>query len=122
MKNPFFTDTATLYHKENDKYTRYVIKGVQWKQKVERFAYQRNNSGVFEIKTITTVTIPHNTSKSDNISISECDVLVLGIAPALTASFGIADLKKKYASYCTVHAIADNTLRPKLKHLKVYAK
>ena len=121
MKNPFFADTVTLYHKENDQYTRYVLSGVQWRQKAERFAYQRGEAGVFEIKTVTTVTIPHNIQNAAKISISEGDVLVLGTAPALTADFGIAKLRKKYATYCTVRAVADNTLRPRLRHWKVYA-
>lgn len=121
MKHPLFNDVVTLYHKENDQYTRYLLSGVQWRQKAERFAYQRGNAGVFEIKTVTAVTIPFNVPNAAKISISEGDVIVLGTAPALTETFGIAELKKKYATYCTVRAVTDNTQRPRLRHWKVYA-
>ena len=121
MIYPLFNDVVTLYHKENDSYTRYTLSGVQWRQKVERIAYQRGNAGVFDLKTVTSVTIPYDTPNANVISVSEGDVLVLGEAPNLSESFTIAELKKAYPSYCTVRAIADNTLRPRLRHWKVMA-
>lgn len=121
MIHPLFNDVVTLYHKENDSYTRYTLSGVQWRQKAERIAYQQGNAGVFDLKTVTSVTIPYDTPNANAISVSEGDVLVLGEAPDLSESFTIADLKKAYPSYCTVRAIADNTLRPRLRHWKVMA-
>lgn len=121
MIHPLFNDVVTLYHKENDSYTRYTLSGVQWRQKVERIAHQRGNASVFDLKTVTSVTIPYDTPNANAISVSEGDVLVLGEAPDLSESFTIADLKKTYPSYCTVRAIADNTLRPRLRHWKVMA-
>lgn len=121
MNHPLFNDVVTLYHKENDQYTRYVLSGVQWQQKAERFAYQRGNAGVFDIKTATTVTIPYGVQHAEKVGFSEGDVMILGKGPQITKNFSIADLKKSHASYCTVRAIADNTLHPRLKHWKVYA-
>lgn len=121
MSHPLFNDVVTLYHKENDIYTRYVLSGVQWRQKVERFSYQRGSAGVFDLKTVTTVTVPFGTKFADRFSPSEGDVLVLGAGPELTAAFTVADLKKTNPTYCTVRAVSDNTLRPRLKHWKVYA-
>jgi len=121
MTHPLFGDVVTLYHKKDDHYTRHVLSGVQFRQKAERAAYQRGQSGVMDIKTVTTVTVPSDVPAAGTISASEGDVLVLGVGPELTASFTIADLKKAFSSYCTVRAVADNTLRPRLKHWKVTA-
>lgn len=121
MIHPLFGDTITLYHKSADSYTRHVIYGVQWRQKVERFMYQRGQSGVFDIKTVTTVTIPAGVAGAEKISPAEGDVMVLGKGPQLTASYTIANLKADFPSYCTVRAVSDNTQRPRLKHWKVIA-
>lgn len=121
MTHPLFGDVVTLYHKENDQYSRYVIDGVQWRQKIERFACQRGQAGVFDLKTVTTVTIPVITLNPFKITPREGDVLVLGVGPKLSDSYTIATLKSDFASYCTVRSIADNTVRPRLKHWKVGA-
>ena len=121
MTHSLFSDTITLYHKENDQYFRFVIEGVQWRQKIERFAFQRSQAGVFGLKTITTVTIPVGACEPFNITPCEGDVLVFGTGPKLTESYTIATLKSDFASYCTVCSVADNTVRPRLKHWKVGA-
>lgn len=121
MIHPLFSDTVTLYHKDNDQYTRFVIKGVQWRQKTERFAFQRGQAGIYDLKTVTTVTIPVSACDPLKITPNEGDVLVLGVGPNLSDSYTIATLKSDFASYCTVRSIADNTVRPRLKHWKVGA-
>jgi hypothetical protein len=49
------------------------------------------------------------------------DVLVHGSGPQLTGAYTIADLRRESPSYCTVQAVADNTLRPRLKHWRIEA-
>lgn len=121
MIHPLFGDTITLYHKEADAYTRYIIPGVQWRQKAERFAYQRGQAGVFDVKNVTTVTIPVSAANTFLISPLEGDVLVLGKGPPLTAEYTVSSLKADFPSYCTVRAVSDHTMRPRLKHWKVIA-
>lgn len=121
MKTPLFGDTITLYKKQDESYTRHVIEGVQWRQKAERYSFQRGTAGVLDMKTVTSVTIPAGNMQNVSVHPSEGDVLILGIGPELTSLYTIADLKRDHASYCTVRAVADNTLRPKLKHWKVTA-
>lgn len=121
MKTPLFGDTITLYKKQDESYTRHVIEGVQWRQKAERYGFQRGTAGVFDMKTVTSVTIPAGNMQNVPVHPSEGDVLILGMGPELTSLYTIADLKRDHASYCTVRAIADNTMRPKLKHWKVTA-
>ena len=121
MKHPLFGDTVTLYHKEDDRYTRFVLRGVQWKQKIERFASQKGTAATFDIKTVTSMTVPVAVADAAKISVCEGDVLVLGDGPELSDAFTIADLKKSQPTYCTVRAVVDNTLRPRLRHWKVMA-
>lgn len=121
MKTPLFGDTITLYKKQDESYTRHVIEGVQWRQKAERYSFQRGTTSVFDMKTVTSVTIPAGNMQNVSVYPSEGDVLILDIGPELTSLYTIADLKRDHASYCTVRAVADNTLRPKLKHWKVAA-
>lgn len=113
MTHPLFSDTVTAYQKNGEQYTRHVLKGVQWRQKTERL----NDNGKLAIATVTSVTIPEGVK----MAVKPGDVLVLGVGPEITDEYTIARLRAENTTYCTVKAIADNTLRPRLKHWKVTA-
>ena len=113
MTHPLFSDTVTVYRKNGDQYTRHVLKGVQWRQKIERL----NDNGKLLLVTVTGVTIPG----SGPAPVKPGDVLVLGEGPELTEVLAIARLKAENETYCTVKGVADNTRRPQLKHWKVTA-
>ena len=50
-------------------------------------------------------------------------MIVLGeIADEITQDFTITNLRKKYDHVATISGVADNTLRPMLRHWKVTAK
>ena len=113
MMRPLFSDTVTVYHREGDAFVRYVLHGVQWRQKVERL----NDNGRLSMVTVTGVTIPESVETVVGVG----DVLILGEAAELTQEYTIAQLKKDYPTYCTVKSITDNTHRGRLKHRKVTA-
>ncbi len=113
MTHPLFSDTATVYRKNGEQYTRHVLKGVQWRQKTERL----NDNGKLSIATVTSVTIPEGVE----MAVKPGDVLVLGIGPEITDKYTIAHLRAEDTTYCTVKSIADNTPRSRLKHWKVKA-
>lgn len=113
MTHPLFTDTVTVYRKNGEQYTRHVLEGVQWRQKIERL----NDNGKLALAAVTSVTIPEGVE----MAVKPGDVLVLGAGPEITDEHTIADLRADNDTYCTVKAITDNTLRPRLKHWKVTA-
>ena len=113
MSRALFSDAITVYHRDGDSFTRQVIEGVQWRQKVERL----NDNGKLSLVTVTDVTIP----ASAGVTVSVGDVMIRGQAPPLIGSYTIADLKKAYSTFCTVRTVTDNTCRPRLKHWKVTA-
>lgn len=113
VSNSLFTDIVTVYHKIGDRFARQVISGVQWRQKIERL----NDDGKLTLATVTSVTIPGDISVNVNLG----DVIVLGVGPELSAGYSIANLRADHSTYCTVRAVADNTLRAHLKHRKVIA-
>lgn len=113
MSHPLFSDTVTAYRREGDGYVRRVLENVQWRQKTERL----NDGGKLSLATVTSVTIPQATASD----IAPGDVMVLGTGPQITAEYSIARLRAEHTTYCTVKTVADNTLRPRLKHKKVTA-
>lgn len=122
MSHPLFADTITLYHKESDSYTRFILQGVQWRQKTERqISSNLSTAGVMLFQTVTTVTIPASITAAKNISPTTGDVLILGRGPLITENYPVSSLKADHVTYCTVRSVSDNTLRPMLKHWKVYA-
>lgn len=115
---PFANQTITLYHKQDDVYTRFVLNGVSWRQKVERTS---NNNGRFDITSSTVVIIPATLANATNISLREGDVFVFGVGPNITKNFKISALKSENPTYCTIKSVSDNTTSPFLKHFKVVA-
>lgn len=123
MSYPLFNDTITLYRKSRvnsaEIYTRYVISGVQWRQRIVREA---GADGHAALQTVTSVTIPdEGLDRIEFPGPMQGDVLVLGKGPAITDEYSIADLRHDHATYCTIRAIADNTLRPLLRHWRIEA-
>ena len=123
MSNAHFGDNATLYRKARvngaDIYARYELRGVQWRQKIVREA---SDGGRYSVRTITSMTIPADTIGADMFpGPMQGDVLVHGSGPQITDAYTIADLRREHPSYCTVQAVADNTLRPRLKHWRIEA-
>lgn len=113
MTHPLFSDTVTVYRKNGEQYDRHVLEGVQWQQKTERM----NDGGKLALAAMTSVTIP----ESAGMAVKPGDVLVLGTGPEITGEYTIARLRAEDETYCTVRTVADNTLRPRLKHWKVMA-
>lgn len=113
MRHPLFSDTVTVYHREGEHFVRHVMRGVQWRQKVERI----NDNGKLSLATVTSVTVPAELEMVMRMG----DVLVLGEADEFTQEYTIAQLKKDCPTYCTIKSIADNTRRARLKHWKVTA-
>lgn len=108
-----FGDTVTLYHNGS----KTVLVGVQWHQKIVRTV---DGTGRNTAETVTTVTLPTNQGFAD-VSAVKGDVLVLGTGPDITALYTLADLRREWPTYCTVRAVTDNTLRPRLKHRRIEA-
>lgn len=118
MMHPLFGDTVTLYQPNGIAWTRTILQGVQWRQRVERTA---SADGVLHVQTVTSVTIPPEQYPAGGISAAGQDVMVPGTGPQITGAYTLADLKRAYPGYCTVRAVRDNTMRPGLKHWKVTA-
>ncbi|MDD3212777.1 MAG: hypothetical protein PHY64_03850 [Eubacteriales bacterium] len=141
MNSILFGDTVTLYNRYRvnraDAWQRTVLTGVQVRQRVEKTV---DSSGLHVARSVS-VTIPVDVDAggrhylppalfagSDNRAAywsldaeHNLDVIVLGECSAeLTDEYTLDDLKKEHG-YATVKAVADNTLRPRLKHWKVTA-
>lgn len=113
MTHPLFTDVVTVYHRNGDQYVRQTLHGVQWRRKIERLS----DAGKLVLSSATSVTIPDGVDGE----IAPGDVLILGAGPELSSEYTVARLRADYSTYCTVRAVADNRLRPQLKHRKVVA-
>lgn len=121
MSHPLFGDTVTLYRKirqdSRDSYTRHLLVGVQFRQKIDR----ELNGGIASLRTVTSITIPQNIGAGLMPGPMQGDVIVLGTGPEITAEYPITTLRREHPTYCTVQAVSDNTLRPHLRHWKVVA-
>lgn len=116
MNHPLFRDTITLYKRRGEEYTRHVLRGVQWRQKIER---AMSSQGVLQMQAVTSITIPADPHPA---AVPEAgDVIILGEGMEITDAYPVSALRADHAGYCTVRAVGDNTLRPRLKHWKVYA-
>jgi len=136
-----FGDTITLYNHYKtarvDYWQRTVITGVQYRAKTEKTV----DSAGLHIANSVSVTIPINantgvrtyltpvafasdTVKTNHWSLDAAgnqDLIVFGaVTKDITTLYTIDALKAEYG-YVTVKAVADNTLRPLLKHWKVTA-
>ncbi len=106
-----FGDVVTLYSRVGDAYARVVLNGVQWRQKIERV----NEGGRLVPSTVVSVTIPDGI----DAEVKPGDVMILGVGPELTDEYTVSALRAEYTTYSTVQSVADNRLRPRLKHRRV---
>lgn len=119
---PLFTDSVTLYHRERagrtDEWTRTVLHGVQWKQKTVRVAAGGSSAGDGKIvyATETGITIP--VRAADGVRIAVGDIFVFGICTAEIEGETTEDTILCEHRGVIVQSIADNTLRPRLRHRK----
>lgn len=120
---PLFTDSVTLYHRERvgrmDAWTRTVIHGVQWKQKTVRIAAGASSAvgdGKIVYATETGITIPVQTA--DGVKIAVGDIFVFGICTTEIAGDTTEDTVLRVHRGVIVQSVADNTLRPRLRHRK----
>lgn len=140
MNEPLFTDTVTLYNHyrdvpaRTDHWQRTVLKGVQYREKVETAI---TDTGL-KMAASVGITIPVNVDAGGRHYLpweafvttqnrerywtlnpaGNQDVVVLGDCPAeITEAYTLGSLKKEYGSV-TVQAVRDNTLRRGLKHWK----
>lgn len=104
-----FTDTMTAYHYDGSAWERTVIRGVQWREKVERV----DANGQRTLNRVVSVTIPFDVS----LTADGNTVLLPGEHPDIS---NIKEIRTQ-DGYCTVKAISNNMLRARLKHWKVIA-
>ena len=115
-----FTDTITFYHKnDEDAYERIVIKGVQWSDRTNK----TNIEGVISIARYVVVTFPEGTYEGLALSgANEEDAMFLGeITDEVTAERGhrISNLLETYPKSGRIKEVNDNSMRDKLKNIKV---
>lgn len=134
-----FTDTITLYnHKPDDTYQRTVIKGVQYRRKVEKTVI---SDGKINLADVVTVTIPDTAecnrqyackkdfkNTKDTASYwtldagENLDIIIQGeISQEITEEYRLKHLKADY-DCVTVASVADNQNKDRLKHIKVVCK
>ena len=110
-----FTDTVTIYSKataeETESWIRTVVHGVQWSDKTSK----ANSEGTISIARYVVVTFPKGTANED-------DAIFLGeITDTVTGHRGsrISDLLEKYPKSGRIREVNDNSLRDRLKNIKV---
>lgn len=124
-----FTDVVTLYNHHADTWTRTVLYGVQWQDKVTKTV---DSDGKIVITPEISITVPYRDGyvKPDQYAgsgftfgLDNLDMVVLGECNVeITDGYTITNLKKDYSDVATIYAVKDNTLRGMLKHWRVYAK
>lgn len=115
-----FTDTITFYHKDSDEtWSRIVVHGVQWSDKTSK----SNSEGIISIARYVIVTFPIGTYEGLILSgANEEDAMFLGeITDEVTTQRGhrISDLLEKYPKSGRIKDVNDNSLRDRLKNVKV---
>jgi len=120
--NALFTDTVTVYNQISDaEWRRTVVKGVQWKDKVEKVSAD----GVISITQYASVTFPKGTYETITLSpAAEQDCIVYGETDESIKINGerghrISDLQKQYPRSGMIKAVNDNTKRRYLQNMKV---
>lgn len=108
-----FTDVCTLFMRSADSWNRVLLRGVHFRQRVEKV----NDNGRLSLVTVTTVTVPARISTP----IAPGDVLILGNVQDIPEGGTIATLQRENDTFCTVKSVADNRNRAHLKHRKVVA-
>ena len=129
MSSLVFTNTVTLFNHYKGQWSKTVLTGVQWKDKVTK-AVDSDGKIVITPEVILTVPVRPGyvepkafTGEGFTFGAGNLDVIVLGeIADEITQDFTITNLRKKYDHVATISGVADNTLRPMLRHWKVTAK
>lgn len=115
-----FTDTITLYHKQSDEeWTRTVVHGVQWSDRTSK----DNADGRISIAKYVIVTFPQGTYENLILNgANEEDAMFLGeISDTVTSQRGhrISDLLETYPKSGRIKEVNDNSLRDRLKNVKV---
>lgn len=129
MSSLVFTNTVTLFNHCKGKWFKTVLPAVQWKDKVTKTV---DSDGKVVVTPEVSLTVPVRpgyvepkafTGEGFTFGAGNLDVIVLGeIADEITQDFTITNLRKKYDHVATISGVADNTLRPMLRHWKVTAK
>ena len=122
MSSVLFTDTVTVYNKISaTEWRRTVIKGVQWRDKVEK----NNMDGVISIVQYASVTFQRGTYEQLTLAPgAEEDCIVYGETDAGIVINGerghrISDLLQRYPRSGIVKSVSDNTMRRHLQNKKV---
>ena len=118
-----FTDTVTIYSKataeETESWIRTVVHGVQWSDKTSK----ANSEGTISIARYVVVTFPKGTYEGLTLNgANEEDAIFLGeITDTVTGQRGsrISDLLEKYPKSGRIREVNDNSLRDRLKNIKV---
>jgi len=112
-----FTDTVTIYHKDGESWTRSVVSGVQWSDKVEK----KVETGKLSIARYATITFPLETLGHFDLSLTD-DAIFYGVIDDVvsdTKGHRVSDLLKAHAKSGMVQSINDNSNRTHLQHIKV---
>lgn len=110
-----FTDTITLYHHTDGTWERTIIRGVQWKEKVERVI---GSDGVLKLSDYVSITIPFSGERYDIDAKGNLDFIVYGISEEDVSEDNFREVASRGV---TVKSVSDNTRRDYLKHWKVVA-
>lgn len=115
-----FTDTVTVYTKVSDsEWSRTVVEGVQWADKIEK----RNENGKISAVRYVQITFPEGTYEDIILEPGrEEDAIFYGvISNEVTGEKGsrLSDLFKKYPKSGLIQSVNDNSNRDFLKNIKV---
>ena len=113
-----FTDTVTIYQKKADGYSRTVVEGCQWSDKLEK----TGANGAISIAAYAQITFPEGTYEGIDLNFTEEDGIVYGaVEDEIEDLKGkrLSDVLKKYPKSGLIKSLNDNSNRTYLKNVKV---
>ena len=114
-----FTDTITLYQKQESGWKRTVVEGVQWSDKLDKSL----STGKLMTSKSASITFPEDVlDQIDLTSFTEEDAIFLGeLTDEITSEkgFRLSDLLSAYPKSGVIRGVNDNSNRDLLKNIKV---
>lgn len=114
-----FTDTVTIFTSTDDEtWSKKVVKGVQWSDKVEKV----NSEGKISLAKYASVTFPEGTYNDVTLKADERTSIFLGEIsgnPTATKGNRLSDFLETYPKSGRIKSVNDNTNRTLLKNIKV---
>lgn len=114
-----FTDTVTVFHKEDAEWSKSVVKGVQWVDKSEK----TNADGILSVARYASVTFPEGTYEGLELNpLCEEDCIFYGeIQETIKEERGcrVSNLMNQYPRSGRIKSVKDNSSRTMLKSKRV---